>query len=562
MRTPSAASFSLAAVLAVALAAPVTSQATTFFPNEVAAGDVDTQSVVLWAATKHPGLVLFQIAGQPSFHWPVRWAFDFVPDAARPAKVAVNGLMPGHRYYYRAITYGRVSATGTFETANAPGGHHGLHFGVSGDWRGELSPYPAVTNADSSLDFFMTLGDTIYADYPTPAVPLPQATTLAQYRRKQREVYSERFGLAALADLRRQTAWFATIDDHEVINDFAGAAAPATDPRFLPSNATYISGTALYRNGLKAFLDYNPIVERKYHQTGDARFDGVPNLYRQRRFGDDAAFFLLDARSFRDAELPPVANLGDPAQVGAFLVASFDPTRTMLGSVQVARLQQDLLAAQQGGVTWKFVCVPEPIQNLGVVGASDRFEGYAAERAALLAFVGANGITNVVFVTADLHGTLVNNLTYNAGPGQPQIPTNTFEIITGSVAFDAPLGPTLVEIAGQAGLLTPQQVAFYQSLPTQARDAFVENLINGAIQPLGYDPLGLQGSPIAATLLAGSYTAAHTFGWSEFTIDAQSQALTVTTWGIEPYTEADLANPAAVLARVPQVVQQFVVQPQ
>ena len=552
---------SLALAATALLSAPAAAQGI-HFPNLVAAGDVDTDSVVLWTAVDRVGFVVFQVAGTPNFQGPCHLAFDIVAEPSRPAKVEVCGLQPGTQYYYRAFRQGRVSATGTFKTAHAAGAVHGLRFGVSGDWRGELAPYPAVGNVTSSLDFFVALGDTIYADYPSPAVPAAQATTQAEFRAKHREVYGERFGLNGLGQLRRSTAWFATIDDHEVTNDFAGGAAPATDPRFLPSNAPYINETQLYKTGMRAFFDYNPIARDNWRQTGDGRFDGKPRLYRARRFGNDAAMFVLDARSFRDAGLPAIVDPTDPTQVFGYLAASFNPTRTMLGQPQIARLQQDLLAAQQAGVTWKFVFVPEPIQNLGVVGASDRFEGYAAERTALLAFLGANGIDNVVFVTADLHGTLVNNLTYTNGPGQPQIATGAFEVITGSVAFDAPLGPSLVEIAAQIGLLSAQEVAFYNSLPVPFRDGFVQTLIDNAIAPLGYDTLGLQGSPIAATLVTGSYVAAHTFGWTEFAIDAATQALTVTTYGIAPYTEADLANPAAVLARVPQVVQQFVVQPQ
>lgn len=532
------------------------------FPNAVAAGDVDSDSAVLWAAVDRPAAVLFEVSRTPGFHFPVRLAFDFVPSPAQPAKADVCGLQPDTRYYYRALVAGRSSLTGTFRTTALPGTQRGLRFGVSGDWRGELAPYPAVRNADQRLDFFVALGDTIYADYPSPAVPLPQASTLAQYRAKHREVYGSRFGLNALGDLRRATAWFATIDDHEVTNDFAGGAPPASDPRFLPSNAPFINGTPLYQRGLRAFVDYNPIGNERYHNTNSARFDGAPRLYRHRRCGDDAALFVLDARSFRDTELPGVSNPNNPAEIFQFLVSAFDTTRTMLGSVQFAQLRQDLLAAQQAGVTWKFVFVPEPIQNLGVIGASDRFEGYAAERTALLSFIVAQGIQNVVFVTADLHGTFVNNLTYSNGPGQAQIATGAFEVITGAVAFDAPLGPSLIEIGALAGLLTPAQVAFYQSLPRAGKDAFVRNLVDSAITPLGYDPLGLEGSPIDATLEAGSYVATHTYGWTEFQVDANDQSLRIITWGIDPYTDADLLNPATVTNRQPAIVQQFVVRPQ
>ena len=67
---------------------------------------------------------------------------------------------------------------------------------------------------------------------------------------------------------------------------------------------------------------------------------------------------------------------------------------------------------------------------------------------------------------------------------------------------------------------------------------------------------------IDATLIQGDYVAAHNYGWTEFNIDAQTQQLHVTTWGIEPYTAEDLsANPESVIAKTPQIVSEFVVNP-
>ena len=78
---------------------------------------------------------------------------------------------------------------------------------MSGDWRGELAPYPAISNvASQDLGFFVALGDTIYADYASPDVPLPQTRTLDEYRHKNNEVYSTRYGANTLSDLRASTA--------------------------------------------------------------------------------------------------------------------------------------------------------------------------------------------------------------------------------------------------------------------------------------------------------------------------------------------------------------------
>lgn len=171
---------------------------------------------------------------------------------------------------------------------------------------------------------------------------------------------------------------------------------------------------------------------------------------------------------------------------------------------------------------------------------------------------------------------MVNNLTYQPGPGQKQIATSAFEITTGSVAFDAPFGPTVAELATAVGLLTPEQKAFYDSLPVSNdadsllndKDDFIKQLVNNGLNSLGYDPVGLNvnlpqaDGLIQASLLQGDYVATQTYGWTEFDIDPATQALTVTTYGIPYYSAAELlSNSAAITGLTPTVVSQFEVMP-
>ncbi len=407
----------------------------------------------------------------------------------------------------------------------------------------------------------MNLGDTIYTDFPSPAVSQPQAETLEDFRIKHQEVLSSQSGLNSFAKLPASTAWFTIIDDHEVTNDFAGGAHP--DTRFEWNGENYINETRLYNLGLQAFQEYSPLQEELYGNTDDPRTTGKIKLYRTRTFDSNAALFILDARSFRDQELPPVLNPFDQAGIIQFLVNAFDSTRTILGRVQVEDLKRDMLQAHQAGVTWKFVLVPESIPNLGIAAASDRFEGYAAEQNEILQFLYEEDIDNVVFIAADIHGTLVNNLTFQISPLGQQIPLKAFEVTTGSSAYDAPFGPSAVALARAVGVLTPEQQTFYQALPRTAKDHFVENLTNSQIVPLGYDPIGLDNASIAVELLHGSYATVHTFGWTEFTIAPNTQTLTVTTYEIDPYTREDLVErPNTVLSRQPEIVSQFQVTPQ
>jgi phosphodiesterase/alkaline phosphatase D-like protein len=98
-----------------------------------------------------------------------------VTDPTVPVKVDVGPLVADTRYFYRVTDAAGATAEGTFRTPAAEG-FHGLRFGVSGDWRGELRPYPSVANAaGENLDFFVALGDTVYADVPSIDFPGPQA---------------------------------------------------------------------------------------------------------------------------------------------------------------------------------------------------------------------------------------------------------------------------------------------------------------------------------------------------------------------------------------------------
>jgi 3-phytase/alkaline phosphatase D len=551
-------------------------------PNGVAAGDTTQTSTVLWTRSTVPGDVTFEVAPTANFNTIVVTATATVTDSLQPVQVEITGLMPDTSYYYRATSSDGTMAMGRFRTFAETGTSTGLRFGVVGDWQ-QAPPFPTLANADErDLEFFLKLGDTIYADQETPALPgVSQARTLREFRIKQAENVTERFGLNTLADLYRTTSIFATIDDHELVDNFAGGAAPgespdapdigsSPDPLFTDP-VDFVNDTQAYENALQAFQEYHPINNEFYGDTGDPRTAEERRLYRYRTFGSDAALFILDTRSFRDAQIDPY-NPDDPADITRFLMEAFDPTRTLLGQAQLEMLKADLLEAKDAGIRWKFIAVPEPIQNFGPATAEDRFEGYAAERTELLKFIDDNNIENVVFFAADFHGTIVNNLTYQLTPDGEQIPTGAFEIVTGPVAFfDGRFGPNVIAIATAFGLINAEQQAIYDTLPVAPdrddlvndKDDFVKQLLIQQTQAFGYDPVGLEGSGIDAELLQGDYVAAHNFGWTEVEIDATTGNLTVTVYGIEAYSEAELvANPNDITGRTPTVLVQFQVTPQ
>ncbi|MGF1524669.1 MAG: alkaline phosphatase D family protein [Leptolyngbyaceae cyanobacterium] len=556
----------------------------TSLPNGVASGDTTQTSTVLWTRSTIPGDVLFEYSDEADFATAIGTQTVTVDDALVPVKAEVSGLLPATQYFYRVTNGEGAIATGQFRTPAAEGTYAGLRFGVGGDWQGELSPYPAIANAsERDLDFFVQMGDTIEADSESPALPgVTQAQTLEEFRIKHAEIYTERLGVNSWADLRASTSVYATWDDHEITNDFAGGATPAASPQrdqiFGEAAIGFVNDTPAFDAALEAFQDYKPLRDEFYGETGDDRTANEQQLYRFNTFGSDAATYVLDVRSFRDAPLGFLPETASPEAIEAYLESAFEPGRTMLGEAQLEQFKQDLLAAEAAGTTWKFVMSTVPMQNFGIPVAGERWEGYAAERADLLSFIEANDIENVVFITGDFHGHVVNNVTYQETFGGPQIATDVVDVMMGPVGiqltvpflpepfnetFAAPFGPATVGFTPQS-LLEAQdksQAEYLALTDDAARNQFVREVLDARLTPLGFDPVGLEGSGIDAELLQGEYIAAHNYGWSEFEIDPFTQALTVTTYGVEPYTQDDLlANPDIALQQ-PEIRNQFVINP-
>src|SRR5262249_34897609 len=294
---------------------------TAAFPDGVSSGDVTQHSAIIWTRAVELGDVTFQIATDPSFHH-VRSEHALVTDPLLPVKVDFDHLQSDETYYYRVVDASGDVLQGSFHTAAELGVHRGFHFGIVVDERAPLAPFVAAKNAAAAgLELVVKLGDTIYADFPLSS---PPATTLDEFRLKHDAVYSTHLGFDFLAELQAVTPVLSMIDDAEVKNDFAGGAPPASDPRFAGQAGDFINETALYANGIEAFNEYNAIENRTYSGTGEDRFDGAPDLYRYNTYGSDAAILMVDARSFRDAELPAPANPFSPTDVGKFLSASFD----------------------------------------------------------------------------------------------------------------------------------------------------------------------------------------------------------------------------------------------
>ncbi len=82
----------------------------------------------------------------------------------------------------------------------------------------------------------------------------------------------------------------------------------------------------------------------------------------------------------------------------------------------------------------------------------DRWEGYAAERTEILSFIRIAGIANVVWLSADLHAVLVNDVRvatfsppFDAG-GMKEVVAGPIATTTFGTAIGAVAGPSVVPV--------------------------------------------------------------------------------------------------------------------
>ena len=361
----------------------------------VGAGDPSSDGAMLWTRAEQSGNpaslgLIAQVSTDPGFT-NIR-SFIAYADSAHDftAHSRAARLQSGTRYYYRFLAKDMtLSQTGTFVTAPDPGVHAALRFGFTGDADGLMRPYPATNSAHfippgapgfgaQNFDFFVWLGDTIYETAsgqgtPNDSPAVNNTPALTDYWRKYREQFQPVFTgpYPGLQTFFSSTAHYTLLDNHELGNrQFINGGAPAnapfntTDPSFdVNTTGTYMHNTAGFKVQEQAYTDYQPIQVATVVAPGDPRSDGTQKLYFAQQWGANAVFFNLDDRTNRDIRLRNASGDDNGPRAD-------NPLRTMLGATELAWFQQALLAAQQQGITWKFVAVSSPIDQIGPIGGS------------------------------------------------------------------------------------------------------------------------------------------------------------------------------------------------
>ncbi len=399
----------------------------------VAAGEVADRSAVIWARAPGPGSMTVTVAGHDVDAAPVR--VDAYGD--HTGQVSVHGLDPATLYRYDvAVEHddgSRNRRGGRFRTAPAPDAAAPVRLLFGGDLAGQNVCRDATRGfpifaavADRQADFFIGLGDIIYADdrcdaqgsYGNEQLPgdVGLARTLPEFHAKWRYSFSE----PDFVRLRERMGYYAVWDDHEVIGDFSARESRRGG-----------EGPALLPVGLTAFRQYNPLVSGS---------NGAGPLHRRFRWGRHAEFFFLDTRQFRDHK-----SEADSA------------TKTMLGAAQRRWLAR---AVADSTATWKLIVTSVPLAvptgwppDGGRDGWADGGgpTGFERELLGLLADWRTAGVANLLWLAADVH--FATGLTMRPFDDAPDFVFH--ELIVG------PLNAGLFPSRSLDETLNPERLFFY-----------------------------------------------------------------------------------------------------
>jgi len=515
--------------IAAALFAPAVGAAPKGFKFGVSSGDVSSHSAILWARANKPGEALVQVTAHGSFGGcDIGGAKkNFVAKASKSNDLTVqkkvSGLKPNRRYKYRwCMSGGRRSAVGHFDTAPAQGQAKTIRFSITGDQ--DASTLPGGTTPywndfgvwrkikAEGNNFNVLMGDTIYSDSEVPGVGGVAGTAVTVPQKWAK--YRLNLAMKPWANVRGATSYYAHWDDHEFINDFARSQNAFPEV----GGNVEASGEQVYKNGVKAFRNYNPITYSK--QNG---------IYRTFRWGRNLQVFFLDERSFRSAKAdyggqcdnPPGSGKPDLAPTApessrllfstiapqlktppppACVAAINDPNRTMLGQRQREVFEK---AIEKSTATFKVIMNEVPIQQFYAL-PYDRWEGYAAERIQLLSFL-RDHVRNAVFLTTDVHANMVNDARLQTLEAGGPVNSGVTEVTTGPVATKTYAGEINDAIGSPSGATAIRAFFFNAPPPTgvgmqcSGLDEFSYAQVTVGKTQLRIDLKNIEGKPVLNT---------------------------------------------------------------
>ncbi|UDY24141.1 alkaline phosphatase D family protein [Nocardioides sp. Kera G14] len=476
-------------------------------PHAVRAGDVTTDSAVIWARSGDTvGRLHCRVDSGGVRKRSLRGGVAN-PGNDFTSRLVLTDLQPGREYVVTTWfaqpdgTAGQPRTTRFTTASDVPtptsfvwsGDTCGQGWGID-ESRGGLAGYAAVRALKP--DFFLHCGDNIYADMPMKEHThdawghswtnvldesvTKVAETLADFRGRHRYALQDQHVAALYAEVPTIAMW----DDHETLNNWYPGEV-VDDDRYTTERRCDV----LSARGRRAWQEYMPIAP-------SIATPSSPNgrIYRRIPRGPHLDVFCLDMRSYRDANGYDMST--DPGV-----------DRGILGWEQEQWLLRELSLST---ATWKVVAADMPL-SVATSHADDRDSvaqtdpgpprGRELEIARLLSGLKANGVKNVVWVTADVHYTAAHHYSperaaftdfdpfweFISGP----IHAGTFETETPDGTF----GPEVVYAKGNTSDLLPMSPAAGNQFIGQVEIAIdgrltvtLHSVGDGALWTRAFDP--------------------------------------------------------------------------
>jgi phosphodiesterase/alkaline phosphatase D-like protein len=309
-------------------------------------------------------------------------------------QLGLVGLPPdsAFRFVFTSADGARRSPVGRFRTALAEDGWRKIVFGATSCLGGSNPGWPNLGFvAEHELDFLLLLGDTIYADNEGDL-------TVEDYRAR----WQEALAVPTLRSATASTSVVATWDDHEVANDWVFGEGSQLQEGVTPERVAAAA---------QAFVEALP------QRVGEGP---AGSLWRSLRWGSVLELIVMDCRGERGEGI-----LVSEAQL------SWATERIRTSTARFKIVMVSIHATDHTAL-------------LGAVQDLDRWQGYPAQREALLAACEEAG--GVLLVTGDMHYGAIQRVSPEgavgealwevaAGPsGSDMLPVNAIAELKGGLA--------------------------------------------------------------------------------------------------------------------------------
>ncbi|RFS82787.1 twin-arginine translocation signal domain-containing protein [Actinomadura spongiicola] len=386
------------------------------FTLGVASGDPDPDGFVLWTRLALDPLAEDGLGGMPSRTIPVRW--EVATDerfrrvvrrgvaaaharSAHSVHVELDGLRPGHDYWYRFRVGGHISPVGRTRTAPHPSTYgSALAMGFVSCSQFEHGYFTAYRRlAEEHPDLILHLGDYQYeykkGVYTIPGGNVrdhegPETVTLGDYRLRHAQYKSD----PDLQAAHGAAPWLVVFDDHEVENNWADDVPENNSDT--PSPEAFRARRAV---AFQAYYENMPLRRRSIPHGPDIQ------VYRRVAWGRLANFHMLDTRQFRDDQACGDGYKDCPDAI--------DPKRSITGDRQErwlldgfrrSRARWDILGQQ--------VFFAQRDNTAGPVKKTsmDSWDGYVASRDRITKGWLDARVRNPVVLTGDVHAHWAGDL--------------------------------------------------------------------------------------------------------------------------------------------------------